>query len=129
MFRRFRSRATLLAGVSVSALSLATAASAQTAAPQTLDPITVLATKTEEKAIDSLAAVSTIRPDQISQILPSRLSEIFFGVPSVTFQQRADDPATAINIRGLQDFGRVAVVVDGARQNFQTTGHNASGVF
>ncbi len=25
---------------------------------------------------------------------------------------------TSINIRGLQDFGRVAVVVDGARQNY-----------
>ena len=38
-------------------------------------------------------------------------------------------PATAINIRGLQDFGRVAVVVDGARQNYQRTGHNANGSF
>ncbi len=129
MFKLFRSRAALLAGVSASALSIVTAAVAQTSGPQTLDPITVLATKTEEKAIDSLAAVSTIREEQIRQILPTRLSEIFFGVPSVTFQQRGDDPATAINIRGLQDFGRVAVVVDGARQNFQTTGHNANGVF
>ena len=42
---------------------------------------------------------------------------------------RGDDPATAINIRGLQDFGRVAVVVDGARQNYQRTGHFANGSF
>ena len=35
----------------------------------------------------------------------------------------------SINIRGLQDFGRVAVVVDGARQNYQRTGHNANGSF
>jgi hemoglobin/transferrin/lactoferrin receptor protein len=34
-----------------------------------------------------------------------------------------------INIRGLQDFGRVAVVVDGARQNYQRSGHNANGSF
>jgi len=47
----------------------------------------------------------------------------------VSFQDRGDDPATAINIRGLQDFGRVAVVVDGARQNYQRTGHNANGSF
>jgi hypothetical protein len=50
------------------------------------------------------------------------------GVPSVNFQQRADDPGLAVNIRGLQDFGRVAVVVDGARQNFQRTGHQADGL-
>jgi hemoglobin/transferrin/lactoferrin receptor protein len=34
-----------------------------------------------------------------------------------------------VNIRGLQDFGRVAVIVDGARQNFARTGHNGSGSF
>src|SRR5882724_5499226 len=44
-------------------------------------------------------------------------------------QDGGDDAATAINIRGLQDFGRVAVVVDGARQNYQRTGHNANGSF
>jgi hemoglobin/transferrin/lactoferrin receptor protein len=47
----------------------------------------------------------------------------------VWFRERADSPETAINIRGLQDFGRVAVVVDGARQNFQRSGHNANGTF
>jgi hemoglobin/transferrin/lactoferrin receptor protein len=50
-------------------------------------------------------------------------------MPNVTVQQRADDPATAINIRGLQDFGRVNVVIDGARQNFQRSGHSADGAF
>jgi hemoglobin/transferrin/lactoferrin receptor protein len=50
-------------------------------------------------------------------------------VPGVSFQERGDDPATVINIRGLQDFGRVAVVVDGARQNYQRSGHNANGSF
>ena len=44
-------------------------------------------------------------------------------------QDRGDDPSTSINIRGLQDFGRVAVVVDGARQNYQRTGHFANGSF
>ncbi len=53
----------------------------------------------------------------------------FLQRPGVSFQERGDDPATVINIRGLQDFGRVAVVVDGARQNYQRTGHNANGSF
>ncbi len=116
-------------GISIIAVSVAcsTAASAQNVT--ILDPITVIATKTEEKAIETLGAVSTIRKEQLEQIMPSKVSDAFMATPGVWFQERADDPGTAINIRGLQDFGRVAVVIDGARQNFQRTGHNADGVF
>jgi hemoglobin/transferrin/lactoferrin receptor protein len=95
----------------------------------TLDPVTVLATKTEEKAIDSLSAVSVLQQGDINRIAPRRLEGLFMGMPGVWFQERADTPETSINIRGLQDFGRVAVVVDGARQNFQHSGHNANGTF
>jgi hemoglobin/transferrin/lactoferrin receptor protein len=102
---------------------------AGTAVVQTLDTITVAATKTKERAIDALAPVSSISLDQIQGIQPNRLSGIFYAVPGVSFQERGDDPATVINVRGLQDFGRVAVVVDGARQNYQRTGHNANGSF
>lgn len=96
---------------------------------QALDTITAAATKTKERAIDSLAPVSSISLDQIQGLQPNRLSDIFYAVPGVSFQERGDDPATVINVRGLQDFGRVAVVVDGARQNYQRTGHNANGSF
>lgn len=100
------------------------------AAPvQTLDTITAAATKTKERAIDALAPVSSISLDQIQGLQPNRLSDVFYAVPGVSFQERGDDPATVINVRGLQDFGRVAVVVDGARQNYQRTGHNANGSF
>ena len=73
--------------------------------------------------------VSSVRQEQIDQLQPQRASDMFFGLPSVWFRERADTPETSINIRGLQDFGRVAVVVDGARQNFQRSGHNANGQF
>jgi hemoglobin/transferrin/lactoferrin receptor protein len=96
---------------------------------QSLDTITVAASKTEERAIDALAPVSVVTLEQIQGWQPSRLSDILYRVPGVSFQERGDDPATAINIRGLQDFGRVAVVVDGARQNYQRSGHNANGSF
>jgi hemoglobin/transferrin/lactoferrin receptor protein len=96
---------------------------------QSLDAITAVATKTEERAIDALAPVSVVTLEQIQGLRPNRLSDIFYNVPGVTFQERGDDPSTVINIRGLQDFGRVAVVVDGARQNYQRTGHNANGSF
>lgn len=126
---RSRARALLLGTSAVVALfSASTAAHAQ-ANVQTLDAITVLATKTEEKASESLSAVSTIRQEALQQLQPTKVSDAFMGTPGVWFQERADDPGSAINIRGLQDFGRVAVVIDGARQNFQRTGHNADGVF
>ncbi|ABD04874.1 TonB-dependent iron siderophore receptor [Rhodopseudomonas palustris HaA2] len=96
---------------------------------QALDTITVSATKTEERAIDALAPASAITQGQIERLQPNRLQDIFVATPGVAFQDRGDDPSTAINIRGLQDFGRVAVVVDGARQNYQRSGHNAQGSF
>ena len=100
------------------------------AAPvQSLDTLTITASKTQERAIDALAPVSVVTLEQIQGLQPNRLSDIFYNVPGVSFQERGDDPSTVINIRGLQDFGRVAVVVDGARQNYQRTGHNANGSF
>lgn len=112
-----------------SAAAMNAHAQAGTTAVQSLDTITVAASKTEEKAIDALAPVSVVTLEQIQGLQPNRLSDIFYNIPGVTFQERGDDPSTVINIRGLQDFGRVAVVVDGARQNYQRTGHNANGSF
>ncbi len=96
---------------------------------QSLDEITVAASKTEERAIDALAPVSVVTLDQIQGRQASRISDLIYNVPGVWIQDRGDDPSTSINIRGLQDFGRVAVIVDGARQNYQRTGHNSNGSF
>lgn len=106
-------------------------ANAQVGQPiyQSLDEITVTATKTEQRAIDALAPVSVVTLDQIETRQASRVADLIYNIPGVWMQDRGDDPSTAINIRGLQDFGRVAVVVDGARQNYQRTGHNSNGSF
>jgi hemoglobin/transferrin/lactoferrin receptor protein len=129
------SRALLRASASTLAIvflqaapGFAPAADAQTIG---LDTVEVTSTKTEEKAIDSLAAVSTVRTEQMNAVQPNRISEMFFDVPGIWFSQElgTDPAATAINIRGLQDFGRVAVIVDGARQNYQRSAHQANGTF
>src|ERR1700754_1971961 len=106
-------------------------ANAQVGQPiyQSLDEITVTATKTEQRAIDALAPVSVMTLDQIESRQASRVADLIYTIPGVYMNDRGDDPSTAINIRGLQDFGRVAVVVDGARQNYQRSGHNANGSF
>jgi hemoglobin/transferrin/lactoferrin receptor protein len=126
---RQRVRALLLGASTISLMASSVLSPAGAQNVITLDPITVLATKTPETTTESLAAVSSVRQGQIERTMPSRPSDILSGIPGVWVQERVDDPGTAVNIRGLQDFGRVAVVIDGARQNFQRTGHNADGVF
>ncbi|NEV80435.1 TonB-dependent receptor plug domain-containing protein, partial [Rhodopseudomonas sp. BR0C11] len=124
-----RDRAARTAQPAASAADLRNANAQAAASTQSLDAITVVATKNEEKAIDALAPASAITLQQIQQFPPSRLQDVFVATPGVSFQDRGDEPSTSINIRGLQDFGRVAVVVDGARQNYQRSGHGAQGSF
>jgi hemoglobin/transferrin/lactoferrin receptor protein len=116
----------VISGVAAATGLVASPALAQQ--PRLLDPITIVVSKVEETVTQALAGVSAVRGDQINQLLPRRTEDLFFGVPGINFQQRADDPGIAVNIRGLQDFGRVAVLIDGARQNFQRTGHQADGL-
>lgn len=104
---------------------------AQVGAPtqQPLDTITVAASKTEERAIDALAPVSVMTLEQIQARQASTVGGLIYDKPGVWLQNRGDEPSTSINIRGLQDYGRVAYIVDGARQNYQRTGHFANGSF
>ena len=95
-----------------------------------LDGIVVTSGKVEESAIDALSGSSAVSRETLDeQFNADRISEVLRTIPGVTTQETARDTATAINIRGLQDFGRVNVLVDGARQNFQRSGHSANGVF
>jgi hemoglobin/transferrin/lactoferrin receptor protein len=90
---------------------------------------TSVATMTNEPVINTLAPVSVLGQEQIGQAQPTRLSDILTGMPGVWTPERPDDPSSAINIRGLQDFGRVATLVDGTPQDFQRSGHFANGLF
>lgn len=120
----------LAAIVSMSGLTFGGGASAQdTNQPLTLDTITVVPSRTAEKVSEALAPVSVVGKDDIQTRQPTRMSDLFYNIPGVWMQDRGDEPSTTINIRGLQDFGRVAVIVDGARQNYQRTGHNSNGSF
>ena len=94
-----------------------------------LDKITVVPTKTAEPVATSLAAVSQVDSVDLRTLQATEPSEIFFGMPGVSAQADSRRTQTSINIRGLQDFGRVAVIVDGARNNFQRSDHGAQSVF
>lgn len=93
-----------------------------------LDQITVVS-RTEESAIETMASVSHVGEEQLERRMAATPQDILFGVPGVTLQSDANRTASSVNIRGLQDFGRVAVIIDGARQNFQRTGHGTQSMF
>lgn len=141
MKRRAGARtALLLAGVATIALGSAPAQAQETnqqqadQAQQTAQPLpddtgaTVLDTitvvsRTGETAIETMASVSQVSGEQLERRMATTPQDVFFGVPGISVQTDAKRAASSVNIRGLQDFGRVAVIVDGARQNFQRSGH------
>lgn len=92
-----------------------------------LDTITVTTTKTEDKVIESLSGSSVVNDVELRRSQPNRLSDALNTVPGLNVQEDADDPSSVINVRGLQDFGRVNVMIEGARQNFQRSGHGGNG--
>jgi hemoglobin/transferrin/lactoferrin receptor protein len=117
---------------SVAAQQAATAPSTthtSTGADIDLDTITVTATKTAESVVDAMAGASVVTSKDIKRQQPGSISEMLQNVPGVSSQVTPNDPGQSINIRGMQDFGRVNVLVDGARQDYQISGHNANGTF
>ena len=127
-------RALLLSSVSVAALL---SVSVEKAATEeiVLDRITISATREDEAPIEALSSTSVVTRDELDRIQPTTPADILFGLPGVTTTESSgagigsDPVASSVNIRGLQDFGRVNVTIDGARQNFQRSGHNADGSF
>ena len=53
-------------------------------------------------------------------------ADLFRGVAGVDAVIDRQNPGLNVNIRGLQDQGRVNMSIDGARQNFQQAGHGAT---
>jgi hemoglobin/transferrin/lactoferrin receptor protein len=95
-----------------------------------LDAITVTASKAGERVYDSLSGSSVLTGAELERTLqPGSTADVLRLVPNVTTQSDGSDPGMGVNIRGLQDFGRVNVLVDGARQNFAREGHRARGQF
>ena len=96
---------------------------AQDSAGTTLLDRVLVVSRTGETSIESLASTSQVDQEQIDRRMAATPQDLLFGVPGVALQADANRTASSVNIRGLQDFGRVAVIVDGARQNFQRSGH------
>ena len=120
-----RIRTFLLAGTAV-VLSTGGAA-AQSAI--TLDMLTITAGKTSQSAIDALAGVSYMSREDLEKLLARIPSDALIAVPGVVASPLGNDPGAIVSIRGLQNFGRVAITVDGARQDFSRNSHAGNGSF
>jgi hemoglobin/transferrin/lactoferrin receptor protein len=93
-----------------------------------LDKITVVS-RTGESAMETMASASHVDQKQVERRMASTPTDLLFGVPGVTMQADGRRIDSSVNIRGLQDFGRVAVIVDGARQDFQRSDHGTQSTF
>nr|WP_321457983.1 TonB-dependent hemoglobin/transferrin/lactoferrin family receptor [uncultured Cohaesibacter sp.] len=122
------------AGTAMIAVCLYTAAEAQDSPKETvvttLDEITVTASKGEGAAIDELASVSVVDEATKEQTGANTVLELLRAVPGLSTTMVSGDTAASVNIRGMEGYGRVAVTVDGARQNYQQSSHGlTSGSF
>lgn len=82
---------------------------------------------------DPNASASTTDP--VSKVTRSTMNR-FGGIkiddtlrnePGVFTRINGSQPGVAVNIRGFEGSGRVNMMIDGVRQNFRFTGHEASG--
>lgn len=124
--------ATALTTAAVFSTSLARAQDAETGASTMLETIVVSGDKRARLKADDLAAEReadfrkasssrTVTREEIKQIGPSKTDDVLRTVPGVFTQGQARMPGVSVNVRGMQDFGRTNVAIDGARQTFQYT--------
>lgn len=49
------------------------------------------------------------------------------SIPGTSVRESPNNPGIGVNIRGMEGSGRVNMMIDGVRQNFRFTGHEAQG--
>lgn len=104
------------------------APASQDASVVTLTPVLVQAVRTPRMQVyEQVGSTAVVSREEIDRLPPRNVSDVLMDIPGVATSQSRQNPGVAVNIRGLQGFGRVNVMIDGARQNFQQSGHGDSG--
>ncbi|GAA3940802.1 TonB-dependent receptor [Litoribacillus peritrichatus] len=93
----------------------------------TLDLLKVYGKAEQDEVYATPASVSTVSREQMARMPARNTSDVLASTSGVYTSQSRQDPGVSINIRGLQDFGRVNTMIDGTRQNFQKSGHGSNG--
>ncbi|MBS4018983.1 MAG: TonB-dependent hemoglobin/transferrin/lactoferrin family receptor [Dechloromonas sp.] len=82
---------------------------------------------TPDWVYETPASVSVISREAIQNAPVRNTRDLLDNVAGVyANRSEAQNPGIAVNIRGLQDQNRVVTMIDGARQNFQRSGHGAT---
>ncbi|RST87525.1 TonB-dependent receptor [Aquibium carbonis] len=116
-------------GVDVEAEAEAVVQASAPTATTLLDRLTISATMASQAVIDALSGTSLVSSEELARMQAVTAADLFRQVPGVSAAMSGDDPSTAINIRGLQQYGRVAVTLDGARQDYWRVGHGSGSFF
>lgn len=93
-----------------------------------LDALEVRGQSGREAVYQTAGSVAVVTREEIDRLPPRNTADVLSGVAGVTTSQSRQNPGVSVNIRGMQDFGRVTVMLDGARQNFQKSGHGSNGI-
>jgi hemoglobin/transferrin/lactoferrin receptor protein len=103
------------------------------AAPQQpAEPVQQETQATREKAqkdavYNTPAAVSTATRTDIETFGLLDTGDVLRSMPGTSTTENPQNPGVAVNIRGFEGSGRVNMMIDGARQNFRFTAHEAKG--
>lgn len=137
MASRIKGRSSILRSVALRALGATAMSVCATSsfAQVTLDVIDVVASPnsgpnkgyqgTPDWVYTTPGSVSVISREALEQRAPRNSSDLFQDMSGVYTPSDRQNPGVTMNIRGLQEQGRVNVMIDGARQNFQQAGHGA----
>lgn len=68
-------------------------------------------------------SVSVIGREQLDRNPPRHAADMLEETSGVYSAVNQQDPGLSVNIRGIQDYGRVNMSIDGMRQNYQQSGH------
>ncbi|RDJ11418.1 TonB-dependent receptor domain-containing protein [Rhizobium grahamii] len=114
-----------------SAPSTAQTAEEQKAAPEGatfLSPIIVKGSRqAANDPYNKPGPSSTVTADQINLQAGQGTDDLLRSVPGTSTANNPQNPGVAVNIRGFEGSGRVNMSIDGVRQNFRFTGHEAQG--
>lgn len=103
--------------------------------PAPLSPAEAAATaRTGEARDDALQAQAYTTPGAVSTVGSGDMStyggstnDVLRSIPGTSVRESPSNPGVAVNIRGMEGSGRVNMMIDGVRQNFRFTGHEAQG--
>lgn len=88
----------------------------------------IILTGGEGDAYGTAQPRSHVSADEIEQFGGKNLDDVLRATPGTFTRDNVQNPGLAVNIRGLEGSGRVNMMIDGVRQNFRFTGHEAQGL-